>query len=119
MMDIDKELFQYNEAGYTRISKEYTIAWLRHFVNQNPPNCNDKYIHLDKVVELSKQPDVNNLLQTFGYTIHHTGANNSHPNGPVKRAHSTLDNSIQPMLTGANLDITFFPYPILFLNIIQ
>ena len=42
--------------------------------------------------------------------MHSTGSDNSYQNGPVERYHRTLANSIGYMLTGANLDIKYWPY---------
>jgi hypothetical protein len=39
-----------------------------------------------------------------------TGADSSHQNGPVERAHQTLGNAIRSLLTGSNLDAKFWPY---------
>ena len=51
-----------------------------------------------------------NLFKKKGYDILPTGAENSHQNGPVKSGHRTLANTIQALLVGANLDISFWPY---------
>ena len=44
------------------ISKAFTIACLRHFLNHYFPNLNDKYIHLYQGDELFNNLDVKNLL---------------------------------------------------------
>ena len=93
-----------------RIYKASPIAWLGHFLYQYSPTCNKKYIHLYKGVEIFDNPYIKNLLQLLCYTLHSTGSDTYHQNGPVERYHSTLSNSIQAMLTGANLDIKFWPY---------
>ena len=96
--------------GYARISKAYPISWISNFLNQYPPNCNEKYNHLDQGGEIFYNPYVNNILQSFGYTLHPTGADKINKNGPVKRVHRALANSTRAILTGANLDIKIWPY---------
>ena len=49
--------------GYKRNSKASPIAWISNFLKQYSPNCNYKYIHLDKGGELFNNPDVKNLLK--------------------------------------------------------
>ena len=93
-----------------RISKAFPISWISHSLNQYYPTCNEKYIHLDQGGELFNNPDVKNLLQSFGYTLHPTVVDTSHQYGPVERAHRTLDNYIRAILTEYNLDINFWPY---------
>ena len=96
--------------GDTRISKAAPLHWLEHFFSQYNPNCSGKYVHLDQGGELFNNPDIRNLLAIYGYEILPTGADSSHQNGPVERAHRTLGNSIRALLTGANLPIKFWPY---------
>jgi len=97
-------------SHHPRISKASPINWLRHFLTQNTPKCDNKYIHLDQGGELYNDSDVKNLIHTFGYVIFPTGADASHQNGPVERAHRTLGDTMRALLTGANLDIKFWPY---------
>ena len=96
--------------GDTRISKASPLVWLEHFFSQYNPKCSNKYVHLDQGGELFNNPDVRNLFSTYGYEILPTGADSSHQNGPVERAHRTLGNSIRALLTGAHLPIKFWPY---------
>ena len=42
-----------------------------------------KYIYLDQGGELFNNPDVNNLLHSFFYTLHPTGDDKFHQNLPV------------------------------------
>ena len=44
------------------ISKAYPITWIEYLINQYPPTCNNKYIHLDQGCEMINNPDVNNHL---------------------------------------------------------
>ena len=96
--------------GYARVYKASPVAWIRYYFNQYSPTCNAKYIQLYQGGELFNNPYANNLLQSFGYTLHPTGADTSHQNGPVARYHRTLANYIQAIITGDNLDINFLPY---------
>ena len=65
---------------------------------------------MDQGRELFNHPEVQNLFEKKGYNILPTGADNLHQNGPVKRGHRTLANTIGTLLIGANLDIKFWPY---------
>jgi hypothetical protein len=96
--------------GDTRISKAAPLHWLRHFLSQYNPRCNDKYVYMDQGGELFNNPNIRNLFEHAGYTIYPTGADSSHQNGPVERGHRTLANSIRALLLGANLDVKFWPY---------
>ena len=95
--------------GDTRQSKASPIEWLCHFLNQYSPNCPNKYIHMDQGGELNNNPEVCNLFKHFNYNIFPTGADSSHQNGPVERAHCTVGDTVRALLTGANLDIKFWP----------
>eukprot|EP00536_Pseudo-nitzschia_multiseries_P015908 jgi/Psemu1/44246/gm1.44246_g len=97
--------------GDTRISKAAPLHWLDHFFSQYNPYCNNKYAIVDQGGELYHNPDIQNLFSAFGYTIYPTGADASHQNGSVERAHRTLANSMKTsMLSGANLPIKFWPF---------
>ena len=80
-------LIKYNFTGMKHgdkiISIAYPIDWLRHLLNQYYTTCDGKCTQLDQRVGLFNNPDVNNLLQPFGYTLHTTGSDTSHQNGPV------------------------------------
>jgi len=95
--------------GDTRVSKAAPLHWSEHFLNQHSPHCKMKYAHLDQGGELFNNPFVKNLFALFNYEILPTGADSSHQNGPVERAHRTLANSMRTLLTGANLDVKFWP----------
>ena len=96
--------------GDTRISKGPPLQWLAHFLAQYNPHCQNKYIYMDQGGELFNHPEVRNLFKKKGYNILPTGADNLHQNGPVKRGHRTLANTICMLLIlGANLDIKFWP----------
>jgi len=96
--------------GDTRQSKSSPIEWLRHFLNQYSPHCAQKYVHMDQGGELFRNPDICNLFSKFQYAVHPTGADSSHQNGSVERAHRTVGCTIRALLIGANLDIKFWPY---------
>ena len=96
------------KRGYAIIYKVSPTTWLNYFLDKYSPTCNKKYIHLDQGGELFNNSDVNNILQYSGYTLHPTGADTYLQNGPVKRSHSTLADSIRAMLPVINLYIIFF-----------
>lgn len=94
----------------THISKASPLQWLSDFLKRYSPDCHDKYVFLDQGGELYRNPQVHELFKCFDYEIRPTGANLSNQNGPVERAHLTVANAVQAMLTGANLPIKFWPY---------
>ena len=96
--------------GDTRISKAAPILWLKHFLAQYNPNCTDKYVYMDQGGELFNNPEVQNLFNKSGYTIKPTGADASHQNGPVERGHRTIADTMRALLTGADIDVKFWPY---------
>jgi hypothetical protein len=65
---------------------------------------------MDQGGELYSNPKIRTLFKEFGYKIHPTGADSSHQNGPVERAHQTIDDGLRTLLNGANLDARFWPY---------
>jgi hypothetical protein len=69
-----------------------------------------EYVYLDQGGELYNNKKVGALFQCFGYAIYPTGADSSHQNGPVERAHQTIGNALRTMLIGSNLDAHFWPY---------
>ena len=97
-------------VGDTRRTKASPIHWLRDFLTKHSPTCPDKYVFLDQGGELYHNPEVTTLFKKFGYDIYPTGADASHQNGPVERAHRTVADSIRTFLIGANLPIKFWPY---------
>ena len=97
-------------VGDTRRTKASPIHWLRDFLVKHSPTCPDKYVFLDQGGELYHNPEVTTLFKKFGYDIYPTGADASHQNGPVERAHRTIADSIRTFLMGANLPIKFWPY---------
>ena len=96
--------------GDTRISKASPIHWLHHFLTTYAPRCNDQYVYMDQGEELFGNPDVRNLFERQGYHIHPTGADASHQNGHVERSHRYVGDAIRAFLSGANLDVKFWPY---------
>ena len=64
---------------------------------------------MDQDGELYNNPNIKNLFTSEGYEIHPTGLDTSFQNGPVKRAHRTLSNSIRALLTDVNLAVKFWP----------
>jgi hypothetical protein len=102
--------FSRYKTGATRVSKAAPLDWLRTFLRERSPSCPDKYVHLDQGGELYANPKVRDLFTEFGYALCPTGADSSHQNGPVERGHLTVANAIRALLTGANLDVCFWPY---------
>ena len=103
--------------GDTRMSKSPPLQWLAHFLSQYNPHCDNKYVHLDQGGELFNHPEVRNLFEKKGYTIHPTGADPSRQNGPVERGHRTLANTIRALLLGAGLSSTRSRVSLTLLNI--
>ena len=98
------------KIGDTRLSKAPPLIWIRNFLTNHSPNCQDKYVFMDQGGELYHSPDVRNIFKQFGYEIRPTGADNSRQNGPVERAHRTIGNMIRSLIYGASLDMKFWPY---------
>ena len=65
---------------------------------------------MDQGGELFGNPDVRNLFERHGYAIRPTGADASHQNGPVERSHRYVGDAVRAFLSGANLDVKFWPY---------
>lgn len=102
--------FSRMKHGDTRISKASPLNWLEHFLKRYAPTCTGKYVFLDQGGELYANPAVRALFSRFDYDIRPTGADASNQNGPVERGHLTVANAIRAMLTGANMDVRFWPY---------
>lgn len=96
--------------GCTRISKASQLNWIREFLERYSPDCSDKYVVLDQGGELYNNPAVRELFKEFKYDIRVTGADASNQNGPVERGHRVVADAVRAMLTGANLDVKFWPY---------
>lgn len=96
--------------GDTRVSKATPLEWLRQFLRKHSPTCDDKYVYLDQGGELYNNPKVLALFKRFEYEVRPTGADASNQNGPVERGHLTVANHVRALLSGANLDIQFWPY---------
>lgn len=96
--------------GKTCLSKATPMHWLRNFLDLHAPSCSNKYVHMDQGGELYRNPRLRHLFQQRGYDIRPTGADSSHQNGPVERAHRTVADMIRTLLSGANLPIKFWPY---------
>ena len=60
--------------------------------------------------ELGKCADVRQTFANFGYTIQDTGPDSSSHNGPGERPHETIGDALRSMLSGANLQASFWPY---------
>ena len=96
-------------VGESRLSKAPPVEFLRHFLEQRSPNCDDKYVVMDQGGELYKSPAVQKLFEQYGYTIHPTGADTSRQNA-VERHQRTIANGIRSLLIGSGLPAKFWPY---------
>jgi hypothetical protein len=96
--------------GAPRISKGAPLVWLHNWLLRHSPGISNQYVYLDQGGELFQNPKVRALFAKFGYEVRATGADSSHQNGPVERAHQTIGNALRTMLTGAGLDSRFWPY---------
>ena len=94
---------------HSRVSKAAPLEWLRKFLETHDPKCDGKYVVLDKGGELYASPKVRVLFASFGYEVRPTGTDTSHLNGHVERGHQTVANGVCALLTGANLDVKFWP----------
>jgi hypothetical protein len=65
---------------------------------------------MDQGGELFNNPKIRSLFKEFGYDIRPTGADSSHKNGSVERAHQTIGDALRTLLHGAHLDARFWPY---------
>lgn len=102
--------FSRMKHGSTRVSKASPIQWLLDFLRKHSPTCPDKYVFLNQGGELYANPEVQKLFEKYDYEIRPTGADASNQNGPVKRGHLSITNSVRTLLTGANLPIKFWSY---------
>jgi hypothetical protein len=105
-----KDHFTDELDGTVRISKGAPVNWLRQWLTEHSPDIPGKYVHMDQGGELYNNPKIRSLFKEFGYDIYPTGADASHQNGPVERAHQTIGDALRALLTGANLDPRFWPY---------
>jgi hypothetical protein len=96
--------------GTVRISKGAPVNWLRQWLARHSPQVQDKYVHLDQGGEMYNNPKIRALFKEFEYDVYPTGADSSHQNGPVERAHQTIGDALRTLLTGANLAPRFWPY---------
>ena len=65
---------------------------------------------MDQGGELFNNPKVRKLFKKRGFAIYPTGANASHQNGPVERAHRTVAEGMRAFLVGSGAPIKFWPY---------
>ena len=96
--------------GRAFASKAPPVEWLNNWLANNAPNCPDKYVRMDGGGELGKSRDVHRTFTNFGYTVELTGPDSSHQNGPGERPHQTIGDALRSMLSGANLQASFWPY---------
>ena len=94
-------------------NKAPPLNFLRDFLNAFCPGSDAKlgrYVHLDQGGELASSPRVCRLFKKRGFDIRPTGTDSSNQNGPVERCHQTTAKGIRSYLTGASLDVKFWPY---------
>jgi hypothetical protein len=109
-----KDHFSGTLDGTVRIAKGAPVNWLRQWLVRHSPQLQDKYVHMDQGGELFNNPKIRALFREFGYDIRPTGADSSHQNGPVERAHETIGDALRTLLNGSNLDPRFWPYAFYF-----
>ena len=93
--------------GDCQKSKASPVKYLKSFLQEYSPTCEDKFVMLDQGGELYQNPEICNLFCKFGYEVRCTGADASKQNGPVEYAHCTISNSIWILLFGSGLPTCF------------
>jgi hypothetical protein len=96
--------------GTVCISKGAPVNWLRQWLARHSPQVADKQVHMDQGGELHNNPQIRALFHEFGYDMCPNGADLSHQNGPVERAHQTIGDALRALLSGADLDPRFWPH---------
>ena len=91
-------------------SKAPPIAWINDWLANNAPACPNKYVRMDGGGELGRSADVHRTFNNFGYRVEMTGPDSSNQNGPGERPHRTIGDALRAMLSGANLQPSFWPY---------
>ena len=93
----------------TRTSEAAPVLWLKHFLAQHNLHCRNKCLCMDQGGELFDNLEVENLFIKARHAMCPTGANASNQNGPVKRDHCTIADTMHAFLTRANLLPKFCP----------
>ena len=93
--------------GNCRTSKVTLIKYLESFLKEYSSNCADKFVMLNQGDKLSCNPEIRSLFQKYTYKVSCTGADASNQNGPIKRAHCTISDSICVLLFGSSLSAWF------------
>jgi hypothetical protein len=75
-----------------------------------PRDVPDKYVRFDQGGELGRCAAIVNLFENAGYRVETTAPDSSHQNGPGERPHQTIADAMRTMLSGASLDMKFWPY---------
>jgi hypothetical protein len=97
--------------GISTKGKMTPIAWItRWFEQYRPKDVRHRYTAIDKGGELTNNPKIMALLDTYEYTPHPTSPMAFNQNAPGKRPHHTIGNVLRTMLTEANMDFNFWPY---------
>ena len=86
------------------------VEWLNNWLARNAPACPGKCVRMDSGGELGKSRDVHRTFTNFGYSVQLTGPDLSHENGPGERPHQTIGDALCSMLSGADLQASFWPY---------
>ena len=99
--------------GKCQRSKASPLNWIRntltHFASGQGVGEN-RYVHMDQGGELYNNPKVRKIFEKRGFAIHPTGADASHQNGLVKRAHRTVAKGMRSFLVSSGAPIKFWPY---------
>ena len=96
--------------GRAFATKAPPVEWVNNWLANNTPDCPDKYVRMDGGGELGRSRDIRQTFLNFGYTVEVTGPDSSHQNGPGERPHQTIGDALRSMLSGANLQASFWPY---------
>ena len=96
--------------GRAFASKAPPISWINDWLANNAPACPNKYVRMDGGGELGRSHDIHRTFTNFGYTVETTGPDSSNQNGPGERPHGTIGDALRAMLSGANLQPSFWPY---------
>ena len=91
-------------------TKAPPVDWLNNWLANNAPNCPNKYVRMDGGGELGRSRDVHQTFTNFGYAVELTGPDSFNQNGPGERPHQTIGDALRAMLSGANLQPSFWPY---------
>ena len=91
------------KRGDSQTSEVALALWMKHFLAQHDPKCQDECVCVHQGRELFDNPEAKNVPTKSGCTTHPTGANTSNQNVPLERNHQTMADMASAFLAGANL----------------